>query len=598
MTFAIIPMNKLDKTNIIEERKNMIYKKLREYVPERLYLVYGGMLMAFLAAMFSIASYYYLYGFLNNIIVQGDMAMAVQAAMKVVAFMAANTLVYFLSLWTTHALGFRLETNLKKLGIQRLMRASFSFYDKNESGRIRKIIDDNTVMTHMSIAHLIPDLTTAVFSPLLGIGLTFYVDYRMGILFTLTLLSGMFFIQKMMGDKSFLAAYMKAAETMNAGAVEYVRGIHVLKIFKTSVQSLKAFYQAVMGYSDLALRYSMSCRVWYVIFQVFFNAIFLAVLFFSYLFDGRTTVFLAKFMFYVVFSGTLYLALMKVMYVGMYTFQASSAIDKIEELFAKMDEKNITHGDVNAMGDASIEFQDVSFGYDDAKVIDHLSFKLEEGKTYALVGSSGSGKSTLAKLISGFYALDGGKILIGGCDISEYSEKALAANIANVFQDAKLFKKTIYENVSLGRPSASKAEVMQALHLAQCDEILNKFEQREQTMIGAKGVHLSGGEVQRIAIARAMLKDAKIIIMDEASAAADPENEYELQKALANLMKGKTVIMIAHRLSSIKSVDEILVIEDGKVAERGSHTALMETDTQYKKLQEAFMRANEWRVKQ
>lgn len=567
-------------------------------MPERMIFAYGGVLLAFVAAGLSVASYYYLYGFLQRVIVQGDTAGAVPEAMRVVAFLVANTIVYFLALWSTHALGFRLETNLKKVGIQRLMQASFSFYDQNESGRIRKIIDDNTVLTHMSIAHLIPDLTTALFVPLMGIALAFYVDYRMGILFTVTLLSGAFFIQRMMGEKTFMERYMKALETMNAGAVEYVRGIHVLKIFKTSMQSLKAFYQSVVDYSDMALKYSMSCRRWYVIFQLVFNGIFLAALFFSYMADGQTAVFLSKFMFYVVFSGVLFVAMMKIMYVGMYTFQASSAIEKIETLLGRMEEKKLSHGRVEKLDDPSIAFEDVSFGYGENMVVEHLSFRLQAGKTYALVGASGSGKSTLAKLMSGFYTLDGGRILIGGRDISEYSERALAAGIANVFQDAKLFKKTIYENVRLGRPGAAYEEVMAALHLAQCDEILDKFERREQTMIGARGVHLSGGEVQRIAIARAMLKDAAIIIMDEASAAADPENEYELQKALANLIKNKTVIMIAHRLTSIKGVDEVLVMEEGRLAERGSHAELMQSDTRYKKFQQEFERANEWRVKQ
>lgn len=576
----------------------MIYRKLKQYAPERMACAYGGVLLAFLAAGLSAASYYCLYGFLQKVIVQGDMAGAVPAAMRVVAFLAANTVVYFLALWTTHALGFRLETNLKKVGVRRLMRASFSFYDRNESGRIRKIIDDNTALTHMSIAHLIPDLTTALFVPAMGVALSFYVDYRMGILFTVTLLSGAFFIQRMMGEKSFMERYMKALETMNAGAVEYVRGIPVLKIFKTGVQSLKAFHRSVTDYADMALRYSMSCRRWYVIFQLVFNGIFLAAMFFSYMADGQTAVFLTKFMFYVVLSGVLFVAMMKIMYVGMYTFQASSAIAKIEELLDRMEEKGLRHGRVDRLGDPSIAFEDVSFGYGGNMVLERLSFRLEAGKTYALVGASGSGKSTLAKLISGFYALDGGRILIGGRDICEYSERALSSGIANVFQDARLFKKTIYENVRLGRPGARYDEVMAALRLAQCDGILDKFERREQTVIGAKGVHLSGGEVQRIAVARAILKDASIVIMDEASAAADPENEYELQRALANLMKNKTVIMIAHRLTSIKGVDEVLVMEDGHLAERGSHAELMRSDTRYKKFQQEFERANEWRVKQ
>lgn len=575
----------------------MIYKKLKLYAPERLGFAYLGVLLALVSAVFSVASYYYIYRFLSEIIVAGDIDAALPMAFRIVLFLVINTLVYFLSVWSTHALAFRLETNLKKEGIRHLMKASFSFYDKNESGRVRKIIDDNTGLTHMSIAHLIPDLSTAVFMPLLGIALAFYVDYRMGILFLLSFVSGFLFIQKMMGERTFMAEYMKASEQMNAGAVEYVRGINVLKIFRGNVRALKEFYSSVVSYSDLALKYSMSCRSWYVIFQVFYNGIFLAVLFLSYLGDPDPRVFLSKFMFYVVFNGVLFVSMMKVMYVGMYTFQASSSVAKIEELFKEMEEQKLPSGSLGSMDSNSIEFKNVSFGYGGDSVIENLSFKLDAGKTYALVGSSGSGKSTIAKLISGFYRLNAGEILIGGHSIEEYSEDTLAGSIANVFQDAKLFKCSIYENVLVGRRGASREEVMQALQLAQCGDILDKFEARENTIIGSKGVHLSGGELQRISIARAILKDAGILIMDEASAAADPENEYELQRALSNLMKGKTVIMIAHRLSSIKNVDEILVIENGKVVERGGHAQLMSGETRYRTLQEEFMCANEWRVR-
>ena len=574
----------------------MIYKKLKTYVPERLGFAFCGIVLALVAAALSIASYYDLYHFLQKVIVDTDMEGAVSLAVRVVILLISNVVAYFLALWATHILAFRLETNLKKQGIRHLMSASFTFYDKNESGRIRKIIDDNTALTHTSVAHLIPDLTTAVFVPIMGIPLAFYVDWRMGVLFAVSFLSGMFFIRNMMGDRNFMEQYMAASDKMNAGAVEYVRGIHVLKIFRTNVQSLSEFYRSVTAYADLALQYSLSCRSWYVLFQVFCNAVFLVTLFFGYGGDAQPRVFFAKFLFYALFNGVLYLALNKVMYLGMHVYQAASCIEKIETLFGEMEEKKLPAGQRETMERTDIVFRNVTFGYGEKKVVKHLSLQLEAGKTYALVGASGSGKSTLAKLISGFYLLDEGQILIGGYDISEYSEQARARNIANVFQDARLFKKSIFENVQMGRPGAGRDEVMEALHLAQCDEILDKLEKREHTVIGAKGVHLSGGEVQRIAIARAILKDAKIVILDEASAAADPENEYELQRAFSNLMRGKTVIMIAHRLSSIAGVDEILVIDEGSVIERGSHRQLMAHDSVYKKLQEEFMQANEWRV--
>ncbi len=305
---------------------------------------------------------------------------------------------------------------------------------------------------------------------------------------------------------------------------------------------------------------------------------------------------MAKFMFYVLFNGILFISMMKVMYVGMYVFQESAAIEKIETLFNEMNKGRLEEGLVTKMKDTSISFEHVYFGYEEQLVIKDLTFSLEAGKTYALVGPSGSEKTTLAKLISGFYPLREGTIKIGAYPITEYTHKTLAKNIANVFQDARLFKASILDNVKIGRPEADKEEILQALHLAQCDEILNKFPNREDTIIGEKGVHLSGGEMQRLTIARAILKNAGLVILDEASAAADPENEYELQKALSNLMKGRTVIMIAHCLSSIKNVDEILVVENGAIIERGNHKELIGQESHYRKLQNEFAQANEWRV--
>lgn len=574
----------------------MIYKKLKKYVPEKIPFAVLGILFSVGASVFSVLSYKYMYRFLQEIVMYQDMDRALPMAWRIILYLVISSVVYFAAVSFTHILAFRLETNLKNQGLQHLLKASFSFYDKNESGRIRKVLDDNTGMTHMSVAHLIPDLSTAIFTPVLGTILAFTIDYRLGILMLLTYVIGGLLLQRMMGDKAFMASYMEASNKMNAGAVEYVRGITVLKIFKTSVSAIKDFYRSVVDYADLALKYSMSCRGWYVAFQVFFNAVFLLTLFLQYVGGGDPMELLVKIIFYTVFNGIMIVAFMKIMYVGMYVFQANTCIEKIEALFEEMDEHKAKSGTVTEMEGYDIVFKNVSFGYDKDLVIKNLSFALEAGKKYALVGASGSGKSTIAKLISGFYRLNEGQIYIGNHSLEEYTEETVAANIANVFQDAKLFKTTIYDNVQIGNPNASYQEVMEAMHLAQCDDILDKFAQREKTMIGAKGVHLSGGEVQRLTIARAILKNAKIVIMDEASAAADPENEYELQKALGNLMKDKTVIMIAHRLSSIINVDEILVTDQGNIIERGNHRQLMNTDSHYRALQEEYMQANQWRV--
>ena len=270
--------------------------------------------------------------------------------------------------------------------------------------------------------------------------------------------------------------------------------------------------------------------------------------------------------------------------------------DKIENLIGEMSSEEVVFGTTPAFAGTDIEFANVSFKYDNEFVLENLSFKLPAGKTYALVGSSGGGKSTIAKLISGFYKLDGGEIRIGGVPLTDYTQEAVMRHIAFVFQNTKLFKTTIYENVRIGRPDATREEIMNALSLAQCDEIIAKFPERENTLIGSKGIYLSGGEIQRIAIARAILKNADLIILDEASAAADPENEYEIQQAFANLMNGKTVIMIAHRLSAIQNVDEIIVVKDGKIAERGTNDELLRRDGEYRKLIQLYNQANVWAV--
>ena len=263
-----------------------------------------------------------------------------------------------------------------------------------------------------------------------------------------------------------------------------------------------------------------------------------------------------------------------------------------------MHKEALWHGSREMADNFDIEFDHVTFGYGEKPVLKDVSFTLKQNHSYALVGASGSGKSTIAKLISGFYRVDQGRIKIGGFPLEDYSEKSILGNIAFVFQDVKLFKTSLYENVAMANVSASREKVMEAFHRAGCDSILDKFNDREKTIIGSKGVYLSGGEKQRIGIARAILKNARIVIMDEASAAVDPENEHELQKAFAELMKDKTVIMIAHRLTSVRNVDEILVIEDGQVIERGSDSELMKQESRYKFFQDLYAQANEWRVRE
>ena len=548
-----------------------VYKKLLYYVPKQRPLAYIAIGLTVVSTLLNVGAYYYLYEFLKRLVVDGDMGHAQYNAFLVAGLLIGGSLLYFAAVLLTHMLGFRLETNLRKRGIDGLTNASFRYFDLNSSGKTRKLIDDNAAQTHSIVAHLIPDNAGAILTPFLALVVGFLISLRVGIvLLVLFLLSGVLLVL-MTGEKKFMEVYQKALETMSSETVEYIRGIQVLKIFGIDATSFKTLHRAIADYARHALNYSMSCRRPYVLFQ------------------------LILFGFIAVLVSVAALTLNR-MQVGMYAFMGTSAVEKLEQVFSDMQKDRLTFGNKSTFKNYDIEFERVCFGYTDQMVLEDVSFTLKEGRSYALVGSSGGGKSTIAKLISGFYKVDGGAVKIGGEPIEAYTEDALIRNIAFVFQNVRLFHISIYENVRLANPDAQRAEVMEALHQAGCDSILDKFKDRENTVIGSKGVYLSGGEKQRIAIARAMLKNAKIVILDEASAAIDPENEHELQKAFAHLMKGKTVIMIAHRLSSIRNVDEILVLEDGKIAERGTDAALMATDTKYREYQTLYEQANEWRV--
>ena len=575
-----------------------VYKKILSYVPKERYLAYIGILLSMLSVVFKVWGYYYLSKFLIEIIVYNNIENAKYYGFCIVGLLIIGITLYGIAGLVTHVLGFRLETNLRKYGIEGLSKASFSFFDTHPSGKTRKIIDDNATDTHMIVAHLIPDNAGAILMPILLLVLGFFVSLKVGIILIILSIVGGISLSMMTGEKEFMKIYQESLETLSSETVEYVRGIQVIKIFGISVESFKALNTAIKNYSKYSLEYAMSCKRGFVGFQwFFFSFIAMVIPILLLFFNIEDPKMLAVELIMVLFlSGVLFVSLMAIMYVSMYAFMGQSVVEKLESIFEEMNSNKLTFGSNEEFENYNITFENVSFGYTDKKIINDLSFSLEENKSYALVGSSGSGKSTIAKLISGFYKVDSGVIKIGNRSISSYSEEALINNIAFVFQNVKLFKTSIYDNVKIGKADASYEEVMTAMNLAGCNSILDKFSEREQTQIGTKGVYLSGGEKQRIAIARAILKDAKIIIMDEASAAVDPENEYELQRAFSNLIKDKTVIMIAHRLPSIRNVDEILVMDNGEIIERGTDRELMALDGEYKKLQSLYNKANEWRV--
>ncbi len=575
-----------------------IYKKMFKYVPEKKWYIVISVICSALSAFLTVGAYYYVYEFLIKLL-SLNLQSAWDAGMKVVLLLISGSIVYYISVILSHIFAFRLETNLRKYGINLLSKASFKFFDLYPSGLVRKLIDDNASNTHTAVAHLIPDNARGMFSPLLAIMLGFFIDIKLGV--TLLALVGIsvFILSKMMGEQKFMEKYQKSLEVLSDETVEYVRGIQVVKIFRTSITTFRSLYEAIMNYSKNAYEYAQSCKIPYTIYNwIFFGlvCIVLPVLFFFEDIVNIDIRILVELLMLFFLTGVIFAAFMKIMYIGMHTFQGSECIRKLEDLYESMEKERMVFGSVSEFKNYNIDFENVTFAYKDRNVIENLSFSLDEGKIYALVGESGSGKTTIAKLISGFYSVNEGVIKIGDIPIQNYSYETLSKNIAFVFQNSKLFKTDIYTNVAIGRKNATRKEVLNALHLASCDSILDKLPNRENTVIGSKGINLSVGEKQRIAIARAILKDAKIIIMDEASASTDPENEYEIQKAFKSLIRGKTVIMIAHRLSAIKNVDEILVMEKGKIIERGSDLSLSKYESKYDAYKKMYGKANEWRL--
>lgn len=575
-------------------------KRLFSYARERKAFMVTALIMSACATILSFIPYYYFLLLLREITSSADPAVIAKYSYIILGTTVAYALTYFLALGGSHIFAFRLETNMKKRGLTHLLNASFAFFDMNPSGKTRKIVDDNSGNTHTIIAHILPDSVNAILFPLCVIGFAFAADVWIGALIVGGVVFALICFKFMYSDQEMMKDYMGALEDINSETVEYVRGIQVIKIFDMVIESFEKLYKSIIHYSKVVNKQCQMCRIPYVAYQcglMSFGALIIMIAIRQVGTGAAVGEVVSMVVFFISFVGLLNNAFVKIMFFSKNLQMGKDAVDRLDNLFREMDKNKLENGSVSEMDSFDIEFDHVSFGYEEGvSVLQDFSLKLSAGKRYALVGSSGGGKSTIAKLLSGFYPVTGGRLKIGGRDIKEYTGQALEKNIAFVFQNSKLFKDSIYENVKIGRPESSHEEVMKALELAMCNNILDKFESREHTIIGAKGVHLSGGEMQRIAIARAILKDAPIIVLDEASAASDPENEYEVQRAFSTLMTGKTVIMIAHRLSSIRNVDEILVVENGEVIERGSHSVLMTGETKYRRFQELFNRANEWRI--
>ena len=500
-----------------------------------------------------------------------------------------GVVLYFLALLSSHIVAFHIQKNLQMAALRHLAHMPIGYFNANPSGKLRKIIDENSFQTETFIAHQLPDLTGAQVTLIAGVCFMIIFDWRIGV--PLIILYGMaFYLQSsLMGKNSaeFMRIYQDAQETMNHEAVEYIRGIAVVKVFGQTVKSFAKFHNAIETYKKYALAYTMSCKKGMVAFNAIVNSSFLVLVPIGFLVGFTTPTlrdFIQSFLFYVIFSPACAVMLNKIMYMTSYKMQAEESMRRIDMILTS---KQQPEPAIPQYPDTyEVAFEDVTFAYDntDHPAVSHLTFMAKAGAITALVGHSGSGKSTAASLIPRFYDVQDGAVKIGGVDIREIPQGDLMKMVAFVFQDPKLFKDSLLENIRAGRPSATREEVLKAAHLAQCDDILKKLPNGIDTIIGSQGIYLSGGETQRISIARAILKDAPIVVLDEATAYADPENEHQIQKAFDGLIKNKTVIMVAHRLSTVQDADQILVMKNGAIAESGTHSDLIKHQGEYAKM--------------
>ena len=521
------------------------------------------------------------------------------------AFAVGGILIYFLGLMCTHLAAFRTASNIRKQGMAHVMQAPLGYFDANASGLIRSRLDAAAADTETLLAHNLADIVGTITLFLAMLVLMFVFDWRMGAACLLAAVISILAMFSMMGGKNagLMAEYQAAQDRMTKSGTEYVRGIPVVKIFQQTVYSFKAFQQAIEDYSTKAEHYQGDvCRVPQSINLTFTEGAFLflvpVVLFLApgALASGDYAGFVTNFAFYAVFSAIISTALAKIMFAASGMMLADTALGRIQPV---MDAPTLAVPEhPQTPKDNRVVFRDVSFTYDGAQspALSHVSFTAEPGETVALVGPSGGGKTTAASLIPRFWDADTGTVEVGGVDVRQIDPHVLMDQVAFVFQNNRLFKASILENVRASRPDASREQVLAALEAAQCGDILEKLPKGLDTVIGTEGTYLSGGEAQRIALARAILKDAPIVVLDEATAFADPENEALIQKAFARLTKDRTVIMIAHRLSTVVGADKILVLEGGRVTEQGTHGELITAGGLYTRMWADYNRAIQWKM--
>ena len=571
---------------------------------KRKVLLPAAMLLSALSALAGMLPYILIWLIVRELLEHGEITSSgnvVTYAWWAAGMAVASIVLYFAALMSSHLAAFRVESNLRKEAMRQIVRMPLGFFDINTSGRIRKIIDDNAGVTHSFLAHQLPDLAATFLVPLVAAILIFVFDWILGLACIVPVIIAMLVMGFMMNaeGRQFMKSYMTSLEEMNTEAVEYVRGIPVVKVFQQTIYSFKNFHRCIMNYNKMVFGYTRMWEKPMSLYTVIINGFVfflapLAILLIGY--SGNYASVLLNFFLFVLITPVFSQSIMKSMYLNQALGQASEAIGRLENLVAYEHLTVVEHP--QPVKEFSIQFEKVSFSYPGAnqKAVDDISFTITQGRTVALVGASGGGKTTIARLVPRFWEATEGKVLIGGINVREIAPEELMKHISFVFQNTKLFKTSLLENIKYGNPNATMEEVERAVDMAQCREIINKLPLGLNTKIGTEGTYLSGGEQQRIVLARAILKNAPIIVLDEATAFADPENEHLIQQALKELTKGKTVLMIAHRLSSITDADNILVIDKGKIAEQGTHAKLLEKQGIYYNMWNEYQQSVRWTI--
>ena len=567
------------------------------------YLTYASWIFSAISALIALVPYYFIWQVMREVLeVAPDFSRAQNLTYNgwmAVMFAVIAVLVYIAGLMCSHLGAFRIATNLRLQSMNHIVKLPLGFAEHFGSGKLRKIVNESSAATETYLAHQLPDRANALATPCGLLVLLFVFDWRLGLLSLAPVLLGFLIMMAMTGKEmqQKMKEYQNALDDMSNEAVEYVRGIPVVKTFGQTIFSFKKFKDSIDRYKVWVIAYTKQLRTPMMFYTAAINGVFVFLIAGALLFtqDQVTTEFLLNLVFYIIITPIISVTLTRIMFQSENAMIVDDALQRIDSVLNLEPLKETAHP--KHPKDGSVELEQVHFSYDGEKeVLKGISISIPAGQTVAFVGPSGGGKTTLANLISRFFDPQSGTVRVGGVDVRNIPKEELMNTVSFVFQNSRLIKASIFENVRLGKPEATREEVMAALKNAQCDDILEKLPDGMDTVIGTKGVYLSGGEQQRIAIARVMLKNTPIIILDEATAFADPDNETRVQAAFSKLSQGKTVIMIAHRLSTVAGADQIYVVKDGQIAESGSSRELMERGGLFARMWKNYQTSVQWKV--